>query len=210
MTFPHRKSRFCFKGDKMSQTLKKKENRRVRYTRLALRESLLAQMEKQPLNKITVTRVCETADVNRSTFYLYYKDVYDLMDSIQQELYEELDALVVKNSTILPSSDLLRRIYEVIYKNRDLARVVFGKYGDKELMKRITNIYRDQSIKEWKKLLQPLDAATLDYLYTFYTYTHIGVIEHWVTRNFHETPEQLAQLTNRLLTYGISPYISKG
>lgn len=104
----------------MSQTLKKKENRRVRYTRLALRESLLAQMEKQPLNKITVTRVCETADVNRSTFYLYYKDVYDLMDSIQQELYEELDALVVKNSTILPSSDLLRRIYEVIYKNRDL------------------------------------------------------------------------------------------
>ena len=51
----------------MSQTLKKKENRRVRYTRLALRESLLAQMEKQPLNKITVTRVCETADVNRST-----------------------------------------------------------------------------------------------------------------------------------------------
>ena len=51
MTFPHRKGRFCFKGDKMSQTLKKKENRRVRYTRLALRESLLAQMEKQPLNK---------------------------------------------------------------------------------------------------------------------------------------------------------------
>ena len=194
----------------MSQVPKKKENRRVRYTRLALRESLLAQMEERPLNKITVSRVCETADVNRSTFYLYYKDVYDLMDSIQQELYEELDALVSKNSSVLPTSDLLRRIYEVIYKNRDLARVVFGKYGDKELMKRITNIYRDQAIKGWKKLLQPLDAATLDYLYTFYTYTHIGVIEHWVARNFQETPEQLAQLTNRLLTYGISPYINKG
>lgn len=190
----------------MSQPAEKKENRRVRYTRLALRESLLAQLEEMPLSKITVSRVCETADVNRSTFYLYYKDVYDLMESIQQELYQELDHLVSRNAAILPSSDLLRRIFEVIYKNRDLARVVFGMYGDKEFMKKVTNIYRDQAVKDWRKLFIPMDEATLDYLYTFTTYTHVGVIERWIQRDFQETPEQLAQLTNRLLTQGLSQY----
>ena len=98
----------------MKEPVQKKENRRVRYTRLALRESLLAQLEDRPLNKISVSRVCEMADVNRSTFYLYYKDVYDLMDKIEDELFEELEAIVSKTRGLLPDTDLLRRIYEVI------------------------------------------------------------------------------------------------
>ena len=188
----------------MKETVQKKENRRVRYTRLALRESLLAQLEDKPLSKISVSRVCEMADVNRSTFYLYYKDVYDLMDKIEDELFGELEAIVSKTRGLLPDTDLLRRIYEVIYKNRDLARVVFGKYGDKEFMKKVSNLYRDQAMKDWKKLFSHVDETTLAYLYTFSTYTNIGVIERWISTDFHETPEQLAQLTNRLLSYGTS------
>ena len=188
----------------MKEPVQKKENRRVRYTRLALRESLLAQLEDRPLNKISVSRVCEMADVNRSTFYLYYKDVYDLMDKIEDELFEELEAIVSKTRGLLPDTDLLRRIYEIIYKNRDLARVVFGKYGDKEFMKKVSNLYRDQAMKDWKKLFAHVDETTLAYLYTFSTYTNISVIERWISTDFHETPEQLAQLTNRLLSYGTS------
>lgn len=193
----------------MERSVQKKENRRVRYTRLALRESLLAQLEKAPLNKITVTRVCEMADVNRSTFYLYYKDVYDLMEKIENELYEDLMQLIGDSHTVLPGPDLLRRIYEVIYINRDLARVVFGKFGDKEFMKKISNVYRDRALDDWKKVLGTTDEATLDYLYTFITYTNIGVVERWILTDFQETPEQLARLTNRLLSYGASAFLSK-
>lgn len=188
----------------------KKENRRVRYTRLALRESLLGQLEQQPLNNISVSRVCELADVNRSTFYLYYKDVYDLMEQIEEDLYAQLSALVHANPAILPSSDLLRRIFEVIYKNRDLTRVAFGKYGNKEFMKKVSNLYRDQALADWKKLFEHLDETTLDYIYTFSTYTSIGTIERWVQRDFQESPEQLAQLTNRLLSNGIFQFIGRG
>ena len=193
----------------MKPSVQKKENRRVRYTRLALRESLLAQLEKAPLNKITVTRVCEMADVNRSTFYLYYKDVYDLMEQIENELYEDLMHLIGDNHAVLPGPDLLRRIYEVIYINRDLARVVFGKFGDKEFMKKVSNIYRDQALDDWKKVLGTTDEATLDYLYTFITYTNIGVVERWILTDFQETPEQLARLTNRLLSFGASAFLNK-
>lgn len=193
----------------MKPSVQKRENRRVRYTRLALRESLLAQLEKAPLNKITVTRVCEMADVNRSTFYLYYKDVYDLMEKIENKLYEDLMHLIGDNHAVLPGPDLLRRIYEVIYINRDLARVVFGKFGDKEFMKKVSNIYRDQALDDWKKVLGTTDEATLDYLYTFITYTNIGVVERWILTDFQETPEQLARLTNRLLSFGASAFLNK-
>ena len=191
----------------MSKTVQKKENRRVRYTRQALRESLLAQLADKPLNKISVSSVCEKADINRSTFYLYYKDVYDLMEQIEDELYSELLELASSNPHPLPGTDLLRRIYETIYKNRDLARVVFGKFGDKEFMKKVSNIYRDQAISEWRRQFSHLDEETLAYIYTFSTYTNIGVIERWINHDFHETPEQLAQLTHTLLYRGTSAFL---
>lgn len=191
----------------MAGSVDKKENRRVRYTRLALRESLLAQLTEKPLNKISVSKVCEQADINRSTFYLYYKDVYDLMEQIENELYTELLALVSKHASALPGTDLLRRIYETIYKNRDLARVVFGKYGDKEFMKKVSSIYRDQSIQTWRSQFAHLNEETLAYIYTFATYTNIGVIERWIGTDFQETPEQLAQLTHNLLAQGASAFM---
>lgn len=192
----------------MSEIVKKKENRRVRYTRLALRESLLSQLEHMPLNKISVSRVCEMADVNRSTFYLYYKDVYDLMEKIEDELYEELNSQVTKSQGFIPSADYLRRIFEIIYKNRDLARVVFGKHGNKEFLKKVSTVYRDRTVTDWKKMSDRVDEAALDYLYTFSTYTSIGVIERWIEKDFQETPEVLAQITSRLLSYGITQYIN--
>ena len=46
------------------------ENRRVKMTKKMMKDALLELLEKQPIEKITVTDICEKADVNRSTFIL--------------------------------------------------------------------------------------------------------------------------------------------
>ena len=193
----------------MVQTAEKKENRRVRYTRLALRESLLSLLQSNPINKITVSRICEQADVNRSTFYLYYSDGYDLLEKIEEELYQELADAIERFGVRLPSVDVLRRVYEIIYKNRDLCRVLFGEYGDKEFLRRVGAVAREKSLQEWKRQMTGADEEMLEYLYAYATYTNIGVLERWIARDFHETPEQLAQLVSRLLTGGVTSYLSR-
>lgn len=193
----------------MDDTVEKKENRRVRYTRMALRESLLSLLQSNPINKITVSRVCEQADVNRSTFYLYYKDAYDLLEKIEEELYEELSSTITKFADTLPSVDILRRIYEIIYKNRDLCRVLFGEFGDKAFLSKVGGIARERSMKDWEKLVGQVDDGLLEYLYAYATYTNIGVLERWIARDFHETPEQLAQMVSRLLNDGVSVYLPR-
>lgn len=65
-----------------------KEDRRVKRTKKNLRDSLFALLEKKNINQITVTELTTLADVNRSTFYLYYNDIFDMMEKIQQEIYE--------------------------------------------------------------------------------------------------------------------------
>jgi len=67
-----------------------KEDRRVRYTKMVLRESLLALMKQKAISKITPTELCRHADVNRNTFYAHYSSPYDLLIQIESELYEEI------------------------------------------------------------------------------------------------------------------------
>ena len=52
-------------------------DRRVKYTKMIIRETFINLLEKKNINKITVSEICKEADINRATFYRYYLDVYD-------------------------------------------------------------------------------------------------------------------------------------
>ena len=43
----------------------RKVDRRTRYTRQAIRDTVLELMEKKPFSRITVTEVCKLAELNR-------------------------------------------------------------------------------------------------------------------------------------------------
>ena len=66
------------------------EDRRIKKTKKALRKSLFKLLEEKNISQITVTELALAADINRSTFYIYYDDVYDMMDKIQEEIYSIL------------------------------------------------------------------------------------------------------------------------
>ena len=61
---------YDFKG--VFDMVEKKTDRRILKTKRALRESLLYLLKEQPIQKISVSRLCEKSDINRSTFYTYY------------------------------------------------------------------------------------------------------------------------------------------
>lgn len=67
-----------------------KSNRRVRFTRSALREALIDLILEKPLVSITVKDICARADINRSTFYLHFKDVTDILRTTEDEIIEHM------------------------------------------------------------------------------------------------------------------------
>src|SRR6185369_7716923 len=68
--------------------LKKKEDARVRRTRDALGDALVALMQEKPFESITVQDVLDRAHVGRSTFYSHYSDKDDLLMSDADEFFE--------------------------------------------------------------------------------------------------------------------------
>lgn len=81
-----------------------KNNRRVRFTRSALREALIDLILEKPLVSITVKDICARADINRSTFYLHFKDVTDILRTTEDEIIEHMREHTPNARTEVPRS----------------------------------------------------------------------------------------------------------
>ena len=66
-----------------------KTDRRTRYTRQTIKETLLKLLEKRAYPKITVTEICRLAEINRGTFYLHDYDINDVPDDILMEMMND-------------------------------------------------------------------------------------------------------------------------
>ena len=66
----------------------KKENRSSRRSRRMIRQSFEALLQERGFHKITVTDIVERADLNRSTFYAHYPDIYGIVDEMQEEIIQ--------------------------------------------------------------------------------------------------------------------------
>ena len=57
-----------------------------------IREALITMMREKPFEKITITDIVKTADINRGTFYAHYKDIGEVLSSIKELAIAELSA----------------------------------------------------------------------------------------------------------------------
>ena len=69
------------------------ENRRVRITKKMIKDAYLELLEHNSSEKISVTDICKAADVNRSTFYMYYENTIILHQEIENDVLEQIPIL---------------------------------------------------------------------------------------------------------------------
>ena len=90
---------------------------RVKKTLKNIKEAFYQLRKKKPIEKISVKELSELAMINKATFYLHYKDVYDLSEKLENELITEVidnvrqyDLCLGKNEFKLFAEDLSRTI----------------------------------------------------------------------------------------------------
>ena len=122
-----------FNWGKEKNVESKKMDRRVRKTRMQLRSGLTQLMREKPIKDITVRELAQLVDINRCTFYLHYRDIYDMVEQVEQEVFEEFETLVLSH----PSSELQHKplailldLYEFFAANADLCTAFLGGNGD--------------------------------------------------------------------------------
>ena len=185
-----------------------KTDRRIRKTKAQLLQSLMTLMQEKDIKDISVKELSDLADINRGTFYLHYRDVYDMLSQVEDALFQEFNGILDKNFPPGSSSSLhfvLEDIFSFLDANRKIARILLGPHGDLAFVNRMKEMVRQRLI-----CLQTQDAPlsdSFDYYYAFITSGCIGLIQSWLNRESPEPPDRIVSLVEKMILQGLSPIL---
>ncbi len=157
------------------------EDRRVKRTKKALREAFLKLLETKTVDQITVTELTSLADVNRATFYFYYTDILDMLQQIQNEVYQLfVDALHEHGRSInsLESSiDYIELLLNICKENEAVVRFIIKNDINNRIYKEVLK-FMLHSIPDSKKSFDTTNPAR--YTTVFLVNAFIGSTIDWM------------------------------
>lgn len=177
----------------------KKIDRRVRYTKKAIRESFLDLLEKKPLEKISVTEICKNADINRGTFYSHYSDPFELKTSLEQEMMD----VFVEGAKRAPDGRLTSlSALQLLKENKDLCRLFCGPNGD---MDAFIKIIMDNSVSYFCAVMQGSDEIPNTHkecLRAMLVSAVSALIKFWFENNMDDDPALIAECMDNFCVGG--------
>lgn len=185
----------------------KKEDRRIRKTKKLLTDSLAALLAEKPLKSITVRELAEIADINRGTFYLHYRDVYDMVDKLETEAFERFNEII---NSYEPSYEqesfqtFLTEFFEFLADNSLLAKCLIGRNGDAAFVEKLKAALRDKYVARVYSDLKVKDDVEFAYLYHFIEMGSVGICEAWLNGGMKESPRKIAEITENMILSVIS------
>lgn len=183
-----------------------KTDRRVRRTRTLLIHALISLLEEKSFKDITVKDLCDAADINRGTFYLHYKDIYDMIEQLEQDIMDQFEALISMHTPEELGSDPYSLIYDIFQftaENADLCKTLLSQNGDISFLVRIKQLFRERFMQVLISTLDETHHTQLEYSYNFIAAGYVGLIESWLFAGRPESPEEMAKLTSNIITTGI-------
>ena len=182
----------------------KKEDRRVRRTKKMLTQALTELLQEKQINEITVKELTDLADMNRGTFYLYYKDIYDMLEKIEDGIFEALDRISLlheHDNVVTQTKPILLDLFRFIGENQEMCRVLLSPHGDMNFLHRLNQVVREKCLQMWPNEEDKKD-ATFEYHYSFVVYGCVGVFRAWLNSKCQEPAEKMAEMADGMIRRG--------
>lgn len=187
-----------------------KIDRRIRYTTLLLKDSLVKLLQKNQISRISVKMLCDEADINRSTFYAHYTDQYNLLQKVEQEVVKDLREYVNKHDLSEHSevtTQALKQLLEYVAKNADLFKVLLSDNGDSNFQRDIMEIAQQKMISDIHNY-QAINTRMSGYLQCFVIAGALRLLQKWLEDGMVESSQEMAELISKLLYKGTSSIYS--
>lgn len=187
-------------------------DRRIIRTKQVIRDALVTLIEEKGFDALTVKDITQRANINRGTFYLHYRDKFELLEQTVTGLAEECKNILLQANALNLNDyqnidepvPTIVTLFEYFDQNASLMRALLGLKGDlafhNQFKKVLWNtIFEKELSVHIKKdnLLVPSE-----YLIAYLISAHLGVVQQWLENNSRESPRQMALILYRLSFYG--------
>lgn len=178
-------------------------DRRVRKSQQAIKNALVSLINEVGLENITVSSLCKKADINRSTFYLHYENIDDLIQSIESELSSHITSSIspLETDDILMDQSLLTNLFITILKSiKAESELVLALIATSDTSRtRITieqvieNLILDRmnSVVNARPIHKELNVSPT-YIAVLFSSIFTSILTEWLVNGLNESPEELA------------------
>lgn len=171
-----------------------KNNKRFYETEIRMEAAMLELMKKTEFEKITVKKICEKANVNRSTFYAHFIDIYDMIDKMEMELSKELlnkystysgkEVEIFSEESFIPFLSHIKE-HRYFYKINLQTRKDFPlRRGFEQLWNVIKSICIENGITSDEEIM---------YYLVYFQAGFTMILKHWVDTDCKENEADLAK-----------------
>lgn len=101
---------------------------REKKTRRNIGNAFLQLRAHKPLERITVKELAELAEISKGTFYLHYKDIFDLSAQLQNEVIQDILGDIVRTDVpLFDMAQLAHLMFEAFYSHQNLIDILFSE-----------------------------------------------------------------------------------
>ncbi|MFU1798306.1 TetR/AcrR family transcriptional regulator [Paenibacillus azoreducens] len=187
------------------------KDRRVVRTKAVIRKALTELIDEKGFEALTVKDITTRAEINRGTFYLHYRDKYDLLEQSEQELIKGLIG-ILSTIDLFDPTDLdmeqsfpyIVKVIEYMGEHADFLKTILGPKGDPSfhsLLKAMMSehLFEKNVVPFIKKenVLVPTQ-----YLVAYIASAHFGIIQEWLMKGRKESPQEIASIMFKLSARG--------
>ena len=157
-----------------------KNNKRRRESIDKIEKAFLNMLLTKELNEISVTQICKETNLNRSTFYANYIDIYDLADKLREKIEADFDAQF-KNT----SNQSALKMFQHIYENKLFYKIYFKLGYDEK-----NQIY----VYDKARAEKDFSGKHMKYHIEFFKNGLNSIIKMWLNGGCVETPEEMHEI----------------
>lgn len=123
---------------------------RIEKTKVGIRNAFLELRAHKPLEKITVKELCEKARINKSTFYSHYMDIYQLSETLEEQIVQNvLDNLIHPEALFTNPKQFVQELFMGYTSQDALLNILFSG----NLSNRLPEKIRDSLRSAWQNTI---------------------------------------------------------
>lgn len=164
-------------------------NKRRRESRQRMESAFVRLLQERKLEEITVTDICKGAQVNRTTFYANYQDLYDLAEAIQRRLQQEVWSLFEDQGSENYDNPFLT-LFRHIRENQLFYKTWFKLERNEDVALLGEDIYRHT--EQYGQIYY--ENRYMEYHIAFFKSGLNAIIKKWLENGCREEPEEIASV----------------
>ena len=180
---------------------------REKKTKRSIKNAFLQLRAQKPLERITIRELAELAEISKATFYLHYKDIYDLQQQIENEAAGKINAILEEYVPLKGHEQIylmLTKFLTCIKEDVDLHHIILGKNKNQVFLREICRSLETHCVKAWTEAFNIHgQEEQLDYFGGYIIQGYMAVVVKWVEFGMKESPEQMAKMMGDMGLYGL-------